>query len=1042
MDVNAQEIKFKHLSVEDGLSQSVVNCMLQDRTGFLWFGTQDGLNRFDGYQFKVFRNDSKDANSISSNNIWSIFEDKSGNIWVGTQEGVLNCFDPQTEKFKHYILDSSKIISGNSVSCIYQDRAGKLWIGFYKSGLYQLDIISDAVKQWQHQSDNPNSLSNNYVTSIFEDLQGNLWIGTYYGLCLLTKESPQGNFIRYFHDPANPNTLSNNTIWTFFQSRNDPDHLWVGTFNGLTNIEINKKVFSQVIPDQNNPDPFSRSVSSICEIRSGNESANGGFWIGTYGGLLKFDTKNMKFKRWISEHDNLSSLSYNLINKVLIDRSGVLWIATQKGINYYSPRKDKFGFQSQQKYEGIDLGEFSGLDVQTICETSDLSDGKAGETVWFGTSSGLFYLNKNDKNYEVIRSKKFSDQNIWSLAKSNSNGLWVGTYGDGLVHLDIKSNKIRRWTGGLNDPKNISNAYVKAIHHAKSGSLWIGLWGGGLNRINLKTGQVTKWRNSINDPQSLSYNDVWVIFEDSKERIWIGTFGGGLNLFDSAGGSIFYRWIHDSKDEKTLCNNNVFSVFESIYKKKISDNRTILWIGTANGLDKFIIHNSEFLNDGKVKVEIEHFLSQKDLPFNTINSIVEDMHGHLWLTTNNGLLEFDPGTARILNTYTMLDGLLSKEFTPNSALKTASGEIFIGSINGLNVYYPDNIIHSNYTPPVVLTDFQLFNQPVPVSPESPLKTSINTAKEITLSYDQNVFSFQFTSLDYNATEMNQYAYMMEGFDKEWIYCGTRRFVTYTHLDPGRYTFRVKATNSDGIWNEAGTQIAIIIDPPYWATWWFRGLVLLTIVGIIYSFYRMKLNRLLELERLRLKIASDLHDDIGSALTRISLESELLKSNVEIKDRDKTLQRIGTLSREIITSMSDVVWSIDSRNDSIESLINRMKDFSFSLFSLKNRRVIFETSNLSLQKKLKVDIRQNVYLIFKEAINNAAKYSDSDQIKVSMKNENGKFVMVIHDPGTTYSHQKLTGHGFRNMLMRAERLGGKIEFIKEDGLKVIFKGNEL
>ncbi len=629
-------------------------------------------------------------------------------------------------------------------------------------------------------------------------------------------------------------------------------------------------------------------------------------------------------------------------------------------------------------------------------------------------------------------------QNIWSLAKGNQNDLWIGTYGNGLEHLDLKSNKIKRWRGNWSDKKDIGNSYVRSVLQDKTGKIWLGFWGVGINMLDTKTGNIKRWYHSADDPKSLSYNDVWLLFQDSKDRIWIGTYGGGLNLFDSSGGGTFYKWFSDSLNNNGLCNNNILSIHEYQFNK-IND-ETILWIGTANGLNKFIINNKT-LAGTKPEVKIEKYLLQQNFITNTINSIEEDREGHLWITTNNGLIEFSP-SAGILQNYTTYDGLKSNEFNPNSSCKTTDGEIFIGNINGLNVFYPDSISHSDYNPPVVLTEFQIFNEPVSVNPGSVLEKSIGSTKKIILSYDENVFSFQFASLDYNAPEMNQYSYKMEGFDKDWIKSGTRRFATYTNLDPGEYVFHVKATNSDGIWNENDTQLAILITPPYWETWWFRSFIIMTIASLLYYLYRIRLKRIIEMERLRIKIASDLHDDIGSALTRISLESELLGTKDDPDERKSATQRIGSMSREIITSMSDVVWSIDSRNDSVENLINRMKDFAFSLFSSRNIRIIFETYNLNLQKKLKVDVRQNIYLIFKEAINNSSKYSTSDHIKVEMKNEAGKFIMIIDDPETLFLPQKLTGHGLRNMQMRAERIGGKIKFINENGYKVIFTGNEL
>ncbi len=1055
-NINAQQIKFKHLTVENGLSQSVVNCMIEDHTGFLWFGTEDGLNRFDGYSFRIFRNIPGDSNSLSDNNIWSLFEDSTGLIWIGTQDGILNCFNPESEKFKHFKINSDNSLSGNSITCTYRDGDGLLWIGSYKGGLYRLNIKSGAVSNWQNIPGDTSSLSNKFVTSVYEDLRGNLWVGTYNGLCLFNKNSAEHPFICFYNNPSNINSLSDNIIWKIFPSTSDSDHIWIATYDGLTYLNTITRHFIQIIPDKNNPDKFSRSISSICEDNYGKHKI---LWLGTYQGLVKLrlpdlntdpfqcektdsilnsNKNNLVFNRWINKSGNIYSINNNHINKILIDHSGVLWIAGQKGIDYYPKHKDKFNFLGLHKYEAIDFEKFNLTNVQAICETGN-------NNICIGTSAGLFILSNSSDKAVLQKYTGLSNQNIWALDSGNNNDVWIGTYGNGLEHLDLNSKKIRTWSGDWFDSANIANSYVRAVCKDKTGAVWIGMWGVGLNRLDPESGRIKRWHHDNNNSESLSYDDVWVIYEDSHDRIWIGTYGGGLNLasqqagiYDSDDGGVFYNWQHKPDNPESLSNNNILSICESHINE--TKDKTILWIGTTNGLNKFIINNSSSVKT-KPEVKIEHYLVQKNNITNTINSIVEDDNGDLWITTNKGLIKFSP-VKGILDTYTIYDGLPGNEFNPNSALKTNTREIFLGSVNGLNIFYPDSIYHSDFKPKVILTEFQIFNQNIPLGFDSPLKVSINNSKEIILSFDQNVFSFQFSSLDYNAPETNQYAYMMEGFDKNWIYSGTRRFVTYTNLFPGTYNFKVKATNSDGVWNNSPTQIAIIITPPFWETWWFRGLMILFLLGILYSIYRFRLNRLLDLERLRIKIASDLHDDIGSALTRISMESELLNSNINPGGNKEGLARIGAMSREIISSMSDVVWSIDSRNDSIENLINRMKDFSFSLFSLKNAQVLFETDNLDFKKKLKVDIRQNIYLIFKEAMNNAAKYSKSEQIKVSLRNSDGNFIMTIIDPCSDFSPQKLTGHGLKNMQMRAKRIGGEIEFIKEDGFKISFKRQEL
>ena len=1036
-----QQIRFKHFTVADGLSQSVVNCMIEDHTGFLWFGTQDGLNRFDGYNFKIFHHFANDQASLSDNDIWSLFEDDKGNIWAGTQDGILNCFDPSTETFTHYKIDITNSVSGNSITCIFQDRSGILWIGTYKGGLYRFDKKSGSIYNWRNEPGNLSSLSNKYVTTIFEDHHGNLWIGTYNGLCLFNK-NPANPFKCFYHHQSDNNSLTNNIIWRIFQSPSDFDNIWIGTYNGLTYLNIKNKSFTQVIPDEKNPDQFSRSVSSICEDYTGNDKY---LWLGTYEGLVRIklpqdlsgkkekgeSNRIIPFKRWTNKPDNHYSINNNLINNVLVDRSGVLWIAGQKGIDYFAKQKDKFNFHATHKYENVDFGKFTNADIQGLCETTD-------RTIWIGSTSGLYAIKNILQNYELTEVSQFSNQNIWSLAPGLKNDLWIGTYGQGLEHLELNTNKVKRWSGNWKDSLDIGNSYVRSLYQDEKGNVWIGLWGVGLNCLDPESGQITRWHHESHNPNSISYDDIWVIDEDNEGRIWLGTYGGGLNLFNPSDGGTFYKWLSEAEIKNGLSSNNILSIHEYEHNKNKAE--TILWIGTTDGLNKFIIDN-DYIKNTKPNVKIEQHLLRQNFSTNSINSIEEDGKGHLWITTNKGLIEFDPSAGNLDN-YTIYDGLQSNEFNPNSSCKTADGEIVIGSVNGLNIFYPDSIYHSDYKPPIVLTEFQIFNQPLKVEQGSPLTTAIQKAKEINLSYDQNVFSFQFSSLDYNAPEMNQYAYRMEGFDRGWIKSGTRHYATYTNLDPGNYIFHVKATNSDGKWNDVETSIAIIIHPPFWGTWWFRGFLILLIAWSLYIVYRIRLKRLLEIERLRIKIASDLHDDIGSALTRISLESELLNSNSDPGENRAGLSRIGNMSREIISSMSDVVWSIDSRNDSVENLLNHMKDFAFSLFSLKNIQVVFEIEHLDPRKKLKVDIRQNIYLIFKEAMNNAVKYSNSKEIKIILKNEEKHFLMIIHDPESTLSVQKLTGHGLRNMQMRAERIGGKIEFINEDGFKIIYTGEKL
>jgi len=350
---------------------------------------------------------------------------------------------------------------------------------------------------------------------------------------------------------------------------------------------------------------------------------------------------------------------------------------------------------------------------------------------------------------------------------------------------------------------------------------------------------------------------------------------------------------------------------------------------------------------------------------------------------------------------------------------------------GLNAFYPDGILGNSYLPPIVLTSFRIFDQPVSFN------LSALAEHTIELEYSQNFFSFEFAALDFTSPTSNEYAYMMEGFDKDWIYAGPRRYASYTNLDPGKYLLKVKGTNSDGIWNETGTFLNIFITPPFWQVWWFRVLVILAIIALLYLLHKYRLAKLLEIERLRVRIASDLHDDVGSTLTKIALHSELIQSSSDQSQAKHASKEIGTMSREIIGTMSDVVWSIDARNDTLKNLLDRMHDFVFSVLTMKEIQVEFKTDNLNLDKKIAIDFRQNIFLIFKEAINNIAKHSAATEVKVYLENRRNGFLLRIADNGRGYDPEKSkNGNGLKNIKLRSERLGGKLTINSNHGVEII------
>jgi len=1016
----ADDLIFERISLEHGLSQNTVYCMIQDHKGFLWIGTQDGLNKYDGYDFKAYKHDPENPNSLNSSVITSIYEDHSKVLWVGTNNGGLNKFDRETETFIHYRHDPNdpKSLSGSFVSSIYEDRSGGLWIGTRDGGLNKL-VLSDnhpTFIHYRNESDDPNSLSHNYVNAIAEDQAGSLWIATNgEGLNKLVQEktaNTPARFIQYKNDLHDPRSLSDNIVTSLCQDR--AGTLWIGTTKGLDKLVANQDggtpVFIHYMNDRNNPKSLSHnSLSSIYVDHSGT------LWIGTTKGLNKFvpgenAETDAAFSHYENDPTNAGTLSDNNVRTIYEDRSGILWIGTWNGgLNKLDRKRQSF---THYEHNPNALQSLSHNNVRTIYED------RSG-VLWIGTrGGGLNRLDRKKKSFKHYKfdannTKSLSHDYVWSILEDRVGTLWIGTYGGGLNKFDRKKETFTRYMYDPNNPNGLSHYNVTPIYEDRAGVLWVGTVSGGLNAFDREKGTFKHYKNDHDDPNSLSHNDVWSIFEDREDTLWIGTSGGGLNKFDRVT-ERFTHYKNDPKDSKSLSNNYVFSIHEDLH------NGGMLWLGTwGGGLNRFDRKTGKFVR----------FREKDGLPNEVVYGILEDDQGNLWLSTNKGISRFNPKN-KSFKSYNALDGLQSNEFNAGAYHKNSSGEMFFGGIRGFNAFHPDSVKDNPYIPPIVITAFRKFDETI--------ASDISESVEFELAYKDKYLTFEFVALDYTHPEKNQYAVMLEGFNSDWIYSGTRRFASYTNLDPGNYVFKVKGSNNDGVWNEQGASIRMIIRPPFWESWWFRLLVATAFVGLLASIYQYRVSHLLAVERLRVRIASDLHDDIGATLTKISLHSDLIQDGACSPEIIASLRKIGAMSRELVTTMSDVVWSIDARNDTIGDLLDRMRDFAVSVLSVKPVDVNFEVSGLDEHKRLPVPLRQNLYLIFKEAINNIAKHAMASKVEIHVKNLDGEFNLTIRDDGKGWQeneYEKLTGHGVRNMKMRAERIGGRLEISRNGGCTV-------
>jgi len=877
------EIRFERISIESGLSQSSVLSILQDHKDFLWFGTYEGLNRYDGYTFKIYKTDPNNPNTLSSNNIIYLSEDHLGEIWIGTEDG-LNRFDRKKEQFIRYKNDPNdpNSLSNNYIRYITEDRSGVIWIATYGGGLDQFDRERETFIHYRHDPNDPKSLNHDLVLGILEDSRGNLWIGTDGGLNRFDREKKE--FIRYQDDADDPYGIGRYGVWRIYEDK--AGILWFGTWGGgLFRYDPNTKRFKQYRHDP--ADPYSLSdniIRSICEDSQGN------LWVGTNKSGVDILNpyaagKNKdQFFHCRNERNNPRSLSGNSILSIFRDRSGIIWVGTDfGGINKYDPGKKKF-----RHYRNLP-GNSRTLSNNLITAIYEDSRG----IIWVGTNGGgldQFDRKMNQFNHYVhdpLDSASLSDNIVRSICEDKFNRLWIAT-DYGLNRFDPVHKNFVIYRSNPNDPTTLVHNDVWTLCKDSAGNLWIGTIIGGLCRFDYEKEQFIRYVHDDNDPESLSNNFIWTIREDSEGMLWIGTNTGGLNRFDPAKGTfVHYKAVIEDagslSDNKVLCSHQ--------------DRTGTLWFGTSNRLNKWNWDTQTF----------SHFSVQEGLPSNTIQGILEDDHGNLWISTHNGMSRFDPRSEKFKN-YFESNGLQSNEFGVNACCKLESGEMLVGGVNGFNLFHPDSIKENPNIPSVVITNFQIYSKPVPIGEYADgrtiLKEAISETDEITLSHKDNFFSLEFAALHYAAPKDNRYAYMMEGFEKEWNYTSAdRRFVTYTNLPGGKYTFRVKAANNDGLWNEEGALLKITVTPPFWQTMGFRGLAILTSIFVFVAIYQVRTRAM----RARNK---QLEERVAERTAK--LEEEIIEHKRTEKEKDMLAQAIKSTSECVsITDMDNIIIFVNN-----------------------------------------------------------------------------------------------------------------------------------
>ena len=846
----ADNLRFDNISVDEGLSQSTGRVVIQDSKGFIWIGTQDGLNKYDGQSFTIYNNDPLDTNSMSDNFIQDITEDEEGILWIGYNTGGMDRFDPNSEIFTHYKNrpGDTTSLSHNFINHIYIDRDGTMWVGT-ANGLNIFDRHNGTFQRIPLAG-----LADNMpvISCLYEDRQDNFWIGTN-AFGLFHYDRANGRILNQYWNDSSASSLSSNAIQGVLED--GYGDFWVATGNrGLNRLDRETGHVDMFLSDPD--DVGSISDNFLFKILETDFEAKI-LWIGTQnGGLNRFNRDTETFTSYQNDPDDPFSISNNIVFSLTASTDGTMWIGTGGGgINKFPLRKPKF---QHYKYPGNVQANF-------IWEIFEDGLGK----VWIGTAgNGLFTFDRQSHQFQPYLfdpadSELSRSYTVISVVNSEDGTMWIATSMNGLFRVNEKKGIYKNYRFDPQDPAGIGANNLRVVYESSDGNIWIGFNGSGMDRLDRDTESFTHYLASP-DTTSLNFNVIFSIYEDREKYIWIGTYGGGLNRLDPITGE-FTGFVHDLDDLNSISNNRIRCMHE--------DPDGNFWIGTDHGLNKMDRSTGRFMT----------FTTKDGLPNNVIYSILPDRHGNFWLTTNRGLSKFNPDDHSFRN-YDEEDGLQSNEFNTGAYHVSPSGEMFLGGINGFNIFHPDSIKENTFIPPVLITNLKLFNDPVQIGPESPLKKCITETGEIILTHNQNFVSFEFAAFNYINPEKNQYKYMLEGVDPDWVEAGNRRFADYPGLRPGKYTFRVLGSNNDGTWNTEGDSIRMIIRPPWWRSIPAYLIYTLLIVFSILGYIRIRTFRLEQLSKRLEQQVDERTREIARQKEEIESQRDSLEELNATKDR--------------------------------------------------------------------------------------------------------------------------------------------------------------
>jgi signal transduction histidine kinase/ligand-binding sensor domain-containing protein/DNA-binding response OmpR family regulator len=921
-----EEINFTSITIKDGLSSNTVAAILKDRYGFMWFGTEDGLDKFDGTNFKIYRYRPNDTSSLQSNEILSLYEDKAGNLWVATSGGSLSLYNRKKDAFINFPAgEKPGLIANNVILDVCSDFEGKIWVAHYSG----VNIVDPKTK---HASDIPLSnksgpVVNGPANCLYEDSKHLMWIGTAYGLFQYNPNTK--SLTQFLHSDQDPLSLSGNGISAI--AEDNEGNIWIGTYSGLSLLKKGTNQFTNYLVDKNNQN--SLSSNAISSIAIDKEK----LWVATDAGINILNIKTGEIQKYTSDDRNVHSLTARSGRCLYVDKQGICWFGTNGGgLNKYDKNLNLFSFVKSNSFDD------KGLNTPVVSSFVEDADGN----IYVGTEggNGLNLFNRKTRlfqHFNIRSSRKGSDNTIsvLTLAKNKSAQLLVGTYGDGLFVFNPISKNYRQLLqgSGIND---LNSNFIFCIKPDHAGNFWVGTNGDGINVVDKDYKAIVRYTPNPKLPNDrvLPINGyIRDIVEDKFGNMWIATHGGGIAVLNSSTGKFT---IYNTRNSR-LPNDKVLTLHQ--------DRLGNIWAGTiGGGIAMLNPKTNQFIC----------FSESNGLQNNTICKILEDRQGLIWVSSNKAISSIDVNTKKI-NNYSYHNGVQNNNFVGGAGFVSFSGELFFGGFEGFNYFNPAYLKRTINVPPVLITDLRISNQSVIPSPNGPIKENISIAKEINLDYKQN-FALSFVGLNYTSPEQNKYAYILEGFDKEWNYVGHSATASYTNLDPGVYVFRVMVSNNDGIWNNEGASIKIYVHPPFWRTTFAYILYACLIIALgLYLRYRSiqkwkgkfhleqeqkEAARVRELDRLKIKFLTNLSHEFRTPISLIlgPVDTLLTQQNEKTYGQLQMIKRNGKRLLNLVNQLLDFRKMEEQElklQESEGELISFIKETSDSFKDLSERKKI-------------------------------------------------------------------------------------------------------